>query len=165
MPAEFHLPFSFEDLSLKEYQNRRNFSRSPEPPAREQHSTEGNIYSIQEHHASRLHWDLRLEKDGVLLSWALPKEPPREPGIRRLAVRTENHPLDYAFFEGEIPAGGYGAGTVRVWDRGHYYQLESKPGTEIIFRIEGEKLSGIYCLIKMKKDEKNWLFFKKSTSV
>ena len=151
-------------MSLKEYQNRRNFSRSPEPPAREQRSNEGNIYSIQEHHASRLHWDLRLEKDGVLLSWALPKEPPREPGIRRLAVRTEDHPRDYAFFEGEIPAGEYGAGTVRVWDRGQHRFLEFQPGEEIIFEIEGEKLRGIYCLIRMKKSEKDWLFFKKSSA-
>lgn len=151
-------------MNLKEYQNKRNFSRSPEPPVREQRSTAGNIYSIQEHHASRLHWDLRLEKDGVLLSWALPKEPTREPGIRRLAVRTEDHPLDYAFFEGEIPAGEYGAGTVRVWDRGQHRFLEYRPGEEIIFQIEGEKLRGTYCLIKMKKSEKDWLFFKKSSA-
>ncbi|MCX5868405.1 MAG: hypothetical protein NT009_13185 [Proteobacteria bacterium] len=133
-------------MSLQEYQKRRDFSRSPEPTARKQSSTKGNIYSIQEHHASRLHWDLRLEKDGVLLSWALPKEPPGEPGIRRLAVRTEDHPLDYA------------------WDRGQYQMLADKPGEEIVFRIEGKKLSGTYCLIKMKKGENNWLFFKKSSA-
>ncbi len=164
VPVKPYLPFRLEKLSLQEYQKRRDFSRSPEPTARKQSSTKGNIYSIQEHHASRLHWDLRLEKDGVLLSWALPKEPPGEPGIRRLAVRTEDHPLDYAFFEGEIPAGEYGAGTVRVWDRGQYQMLADKPGEEIVFRIEGKKLSGTYCLIKMKKGENNWLFFKKSSA-
>jgi DNA ligase D-like protein (predicted 3'-phosphoesterase) len=149
-------------MTLKEYQKKRNLQKTPEPPAKKKSSSSGRTYSIQEHHASRLHWDLRLEKDGVLKSWALPKEPPSQPGIRRLAVQTEDHPLDYALFEGEIPAGQYGAGTVQVWDQGQYQELEYLEGEKFIIELQGKKLSGVYCLIHLKKGKNDWLFFKKS---
>lgn len=114
---------------------------------------------IQEHHASHLHWDLRLEMDGVLKSWAVPKEPPREPGVRRLAVEVEDHPLDYIDFEGVIPEGRYGAGRVIIWDRGTY-TLESRKPDKIVFWLDGEKLKGRYALVRFKKNPKNWIFFK-----
>lgn len=118
------------------------------------------VYSIQEHHASHLHWDLRLEMAGVLKSWAIPKEPSSNPTIKRLAVAVEDHPLSYALFEGEIPEGSYGAGTVKLWDKGSYEIVSEEPGKKYIVNIKGKKLRGIYCLIKFK-DGKNWLFFKK----
>lgn len=149
-------------MSLEEYRNKRDLRKSPEPGARKKPSSSGNLYSIQEHRASRLHWDLRLEREGVLKSWALPKEPPSEAGIRRLAVQTEDHPVDYAFFEGEIPEGHYGAGEVRVWDRGTYRELEYRPDDKYIVDINGTRLSGTYCLIRLKKSKIDWLFFKKS---
>jgi len=128
-------------------------------------SPEKRIYVIHKHHASHLHYDLRLEKGGVLKSWAIPKEPPREKGIKRLAVSVEDHPLGYEKFKGEIPKGQYGAGKVEIWDKGHYLPKEEKPGA-VIFDIMGKRLKGTYCLIKFKlktgKDKgKNWLFFKK----
>jgi DNA ligase D-like protein (predicted 3'-phosphoesterase) len=119
------------------------------------------IFVIHEHHASHLHYDLRLEKDGVLKSWAVPKEPPKEIGIKRLAVQVEDHPLDYAGFEGEIPEGQYGAGLVEIWDKGYYIPSKFN-NSEIIFELKGEKLKGTYCLIKLKNSEKNWLFFKRN---
>ncbi|MBL7157414.1 MAG: 3'-phosphoesterase [Candidatus Omnitrophica bacterium] len=125
------------------------------------------VYVVQKHRASHLHYDLRLEIDGVLKSWAVPKEPPLEKGVKRLAVRVEDHKLRYEKFEGTIPEGQYGAGTVEIWDRGYCVFLEKKPGT-IVFDIHGKKLKGPYCLIKLKpksgKDKnsgKNWIFFKK----
>lgn len=120
----------------------------------------GKIYSIQEHHASHLHWDLRLEMGGMLKSWAIPKEPSKDPKVKRLAVAVEDHPLNYAFFEGEIPEGLYGAGKVKVWDKGTYEMLEQETGKKYIISIKGKKLKGNYCLIKFKPG-KNWLFFKK----
>lgn len=122
-----------------------------------------NCYLIHEHRSRRLHWDLRLEEDGVLKSWAVPKEPPAVPGVKRLAVRVEDHPLGYATFEGDIPEGNYGAGTVKIWDSGKYEPLESKEGKRV-FEIRGQRLSGRYCLIRLRprpgdKGE-NWLFFK-----
>ena len=118
------------------------------------------IIAVQKHEARHLHYDLRLEMDGVLKSWAIPKEPPLEAGVRRLAVQTENHPLDYAFFEGVIPKGQYGAGRVEVWDRGTYTVVTVQP-EKIIVDVQGSKLKGIYCLIKFKPGSKNWIFFKK----
>ena len=120
---------------------------------------EGNIYVIQKHNATHLHYDLRLEMDGVLKSWAVPKVPPTQPRIKRLAVEVEDHPIEYASFEGEIPEGEYGAGTVKIWDSGSYTLLERKEN-KIIVDIHGEKLNGIYFLIRFK-GKKNWLFFKK----
>jgi DNA ligase D-like protein (predicted 3'-phosphoesterase) len=117
------------------------------------------IYVIHHHFARREHFDLRLEMDGTLKSWAIPKEPPDEKGIKRLAVQVEDHPLDYANFEGEIPEGYYGAGKVEIWDKGTY-ELEKRNENEILIKIKGKKLKGRYCLIKFKGQEKNWLFFK-----
>lgn len=123
---------------------------------------EGKIYSIQKHDASNLHYDLRLEKDGVLKSWAVPKEPPEEPGDKKLAIQVEDHDLDYAFFEGKIEEGNYGAGTVEVWDRGSYEEVSWKEN-KIVVDIDGEKLSGEYVLVRFKPEEEpdKWLFFKK----
>ncbi len=122
----------------------------------------GKFYSIQEHHARKLHWDLRLEFEGVLKSWAITKEPPSRPNLKRLAVQTEDHSMDYGKFEGEIPEGAYGAGTVKVWDNGTFKEIKIKE-TEIVVEIEGKKLKGEYVLIRFKPVEqpKNWLFFKR----
>lgn len=151
-------------MSLEEYWRKRDFSRTPEPRG-ETHGgrlkSDGRIYVIQRHAASHLHWDLRLEKDGVLKSWAIPKEPPMTRGIKRLAIQTEDHPLEYANFEGIIPEGEYGAGTVEIWDRGTFDE-EEWTDDKIVVYIRGEKLKGRYCLIKFKKqgDKDTWLFFK-----
>ncbi|MCX8195009.1 MAG: 3'-phosphoesterase [Candidatus Micrarchaeota archaeon] len=119
------------------------------------------IFVIHEHHASRLHWDLRLEMDGVLKSWAVPKEPSIDPLVKRLAVAVEDHALSYANFEGEIPEGSYGAGKVIIWDRGGYSLIEKDEAKgKLIFELKGKKLKGKFCLIRLK-DGKNWLFFKK----
>lgn len=118
------------------------------------------IFVIHKHHASHLHYDLRLEKNGVLKSWAVPKKPPKETGIKRLAIQVKDHPLDYANFQGEIAEGSYGAGLVEIWDKGYYIPLKFKT-SEIIFELKGKKLKGIYCLIRLKKPGKNWLFFKR----
>ncbi|MCL7413850.1 MAG: 3'-phosphoesterase [ANME-2 cluster archaeon] len=125
--------------------------------------TSGNIYVIQEHDSKRLHYDLRLQFGDVLRSWAVPKEPPVTTGVKRLAIPTEDHPLAYATFEGEIPEGDYGAGTVKIWDNGIFEPLEVDE-SKIIFRIEGKRLKGLYCLIKTRGQGKKeqWLFFRKS---
>ena len=115
------------------------------------------LYVIHEHHATHLHWDLRLEMEGVLKSWAVPKEPSESE--KRLAVEVEDHPIDYAKFEGVIPEGQYGAGKVIIWDKGTYEPVEISD-KKIIVKINGKKLKGIYCLVKFKPP-KNWLFFKK----
>ena len=120
-------------------------------------------YVIHRHAASHLHYDLRLQMDGVLKSWAIPKEPPQDYGTKRLAVAVEDHPLGYETFEGVIPEGQYGAGEVKIWDSGTYQVIE-KTAIKIVFVIDGKKLSGTHCLIKLKpkiKTDKNWLFFKK----
>ena len=125
------------------------------------------IFVIQKHNASHLHYDFRLENDGVLKSWAVPKEPPKESGIKRLAIQVEDHDLEYANFEGEIEEGLYGAGKVEVWDKGIYEAVKFEPG-EVIVDLKGEKLKGRYCLIKIKPREGekdiNWLFFKKRST-
>jgi len=118
-----------------------------------------NIYVIQEHNATHLHYDLRLELGGVLKSWALPKIPPPGKGIKRLAIQTEDHSIEHADFEGVIPKGSYGAGTVRIWDKGTY-EIEELGNNKIVFYINGEKLRGRYCLIRIRRQGKNWLFFK-----
>jgi len=148
-------------MSLKEYKKKRDFSKTQEPPESKKKSDE-LIYVIQRHKASHLHYDLRLEEEGVLKSWAIPKSPPEEVGIRRLAVQTEDHPLGYEDFEGIIPEGEYGAGKVETWDRGDYLPLEADPAKRVI-EIKGKKLKGKHALIKLKPknpDDKNWLFFK-----
>lgn len=119
------------------------------------------IFVIHKHFASHLHWDLRLEMDGVLKSWAVPKEPPTKKGIKRLAIQVEDHSLNYAGFEGEIPEGMYGAGKVEIWDAG-YYELEDIKKNKIVFDLHGKKLKGKYALIKTKygKNKNGWLFFR-----
>jgi DNA ligase D-like protein (predicted 3'-phosphoesterase) len=118
------------------------------------------IYVIQKHQARNLHYDLRLEMDGVLKSWAVPKEPPLKPGIKRLAVQVEDHELEHAAFEDEIPEGEYGAGTVEIWDRGSYDFVEHDK-KKFVVDIHGERLQGKYVLLHFAKGgEKNWLFFK-----
>ena len=119
----------------------------------------GRIYVIQKHQARNLHYDLRLEINGVLKSWAIPKTPPTEKGIKRLAVQVEDHPLEYADFEGTIEEGRYGAGTVEIWDKGEYV-LKEKDKDRMVFEVRGNKLKGDYCLV-LFKEKKNWLFFKK----
>jgi DNA ligase D-like protein (predicted 3'-phosphoesterase) len=147
-------------LSLDEYSRKRNFERTDEPEGevKKMSNCKEGIYVIQKHQATHLHWDLRLEMDGVLKSWAVPKEPPVVKGVKRLAVQVEDHPMDYANFAGTIPEGGYGAGTVEIWDKGIYVLVDRKPN-KIIFEIKGERLKGTYCLLRFKED-KNWLFFK-----
>lgn len=150
---------------LSSYHAKRHFERTPEPPGGRP-SPWGAIFVVQEHHARRLHWDLRLEHGGALWSWAVTKEPPAEPGVRRLAVHVEDHPLDYATFEGEIPAGEYGAGTVSIWDRG-IWLTEEDPETQLAagkldFELLGARLNGRYVLIKIEKSEtgKDWLLLR-----
>lgn len=116
-------------------------------------------FVVQRHDATRLHWDFRLEMDGVLKSWAVPKEPPTRPGLRRLAVAVEDHDLDYIDFEGTIPEGEYGAGTVEIWDRGTY-DLESRKPEKIVFVLHGERMKGRYTLVHFTEKAENWLLFK-----
>jgi len=121
------------------------------------------LFVIQKHNASHLHYDFRLERDGVLKSWAIPKEPPRVEGVRRLAVQVEDHELSYTDFQGTIAEGLYGAGTVMTWDKGYYSPVKYEE-SEIIIELYGKKMKGTYCLIKLKPklpQDKNWLFFKK----
>jgi bifunctional non-homologous end joining protein LigD len=120
----------------------------------------GRIFVVHEHHARRLHYDLRLEKDGVLKSWAVPKGIPLEKGIKRLAIQVEDHPLGYAGFEGTIPEGEYGAGTVSIWDSGVYEAIVWEEGKiEVVFR--GRKLSGRYALVRFSRaGENQWLIFR-----
>jgi len=145
-------------LSLNEYWRKRNFEETTEPKG-EIGMSEGNIYVIQKHAATHLHYDLRLEMDGILKSWAIPKEPPSALGVRRLAVQVEDHPVEYANFEGKIPEGEYGAGTVEIWDSGTYKLIDRKED-KLIVEINGNRLKGTYVLVRFK-DRKNWLFFKK----
>ena len=149
--------------SLKSYKRRRDFSRTPEPEGRPG-KTDRKRFVVHEHHARRLHWDLRLEVGGVLRSWAVPKGPPEKPGIRRLAVQTEDHPVDYIDFKGIIPEGNYGAGTVDIWDTGGFELVEEKDDKELKFILLGKRLNGTYYLLKIKggkiPGDKNWLLFK-----
>jgi DNA ligase D-like protein (predicted 3'-phosphoesterase) len=150
-------------MKLEEYKKKRDFTSTPEPDDNSDPEN-GNIYVIQEHDSRKLHWDLRLQFGSVLRSWAVPKEPPEKAGIKRLAIPTEDHPLEYAQFEGEIPKVQYGAGTVKIWDRGGFEPLEvDDEKGRIIFRIDGKRLSGIYCLIKTapRGGKQQWLFFRK----
>jgi len=147
--------------ALSDYTTKRDFSRTPEPSAMVEKNP-GKSFVVQEHHARRLHYDLRLEKDGVLKSWAVPKGIPETSGDRRLAVQVEDHPLEYGKFEGTIPEGEYGAGTVKIWDRGQYESI-AWGENKIEFLIKGDRLEGMYVLVKFKKaGEKNWLLFKGS---
>jgi DNA ligase D-like protein (predicted 3'-phosphoesterase) len=145
-------------LSLKEYEGKRDFSKTVEPTG-QLRKGQGNIYVVQKHAATHLHYDLRLEMDGTLKSWAIPKEPPVELGVRRLAVQVEDHPISYATFQGTIPEGEYGAGTVEIWDKGTYKLIDKKED-KLAVEINGEKLHGSYVLVRLR-GKKNWLFFKK----
>jgi DNA ligase D-like protein (predicted 3'-phosphoesterase) len=116
------------------------------------------IFVVQRHEATHLHFDFRLEMDGVLKSWAVPKEPPTDVGYRRLAVAVDDHDLSYADFEGVIPE-GYGAGTVKIWDRGTYSLIEKKKD-EFVLKLDGKRMKGEYVLVKMRLGNKNWLLFK-----
>lgn len=141
---------------LKKYQEKRKFSVTPEPIGEIQ-KTGQSRFVVQEHHASHLHYDFRLEMDGVLKSWAVPKGPPEVAGVKRLAVAVEDHPVGYIDFEGEIPEGQYGAGTVKIWDKGKFV-LRSREPRAIKFELLGKKLKGDYALVNFK--EKNWLLYK-----
>jgi bifunctional non-homologous end joining protein LigD len=140
---------------LAEYERKRSFSKTPEP-----HGAKGAKrgarprFVIQEHHARRIHWDLRLERDGALASWALPRGVPPAPKDNRLAVRTEDHPLEYLDFEGEIPKGEYGAGTMLIWDRGTYV-AEKFTDDKVVIEFRGERVRGRYALFATKGD--NWM--------
>jgi bifunctional non-homologous end joining protein LigD len=150
-------------MALEDYRKKRDFSRTPEPPA-EVRPAGGFSYCIQKHAATRLHYDFRLELEGVLLSWAVPKGPSFDPREKRLAMHVEDHPVDYGSFEGVIPEGEYGAGTVVLWDRGRWEpigdpSLALKKG-ELKFRLHGEKLAGKWALVRLKDDPKAWLLVK-----
>jgi bifunctional non-homologous end joining protein LigD len=161
-----------EDIvSLKKYHEKRNFHHTPEPPGESKNKRERRgslIYVVQKHQASQLHYDFRLEFRGVLLSWAVPKGPSLDPSMKRLAMRVEDHPIDYAGFEGVIPE-GYGAGTVMVWDRGTW-NAESDDVAEALARgdlkfvLHGKKLRGSWVLVRTRgfggKPDKSWLLIK-----
>ena len=143
-------------MNLKEYRDKRNFAQTPEP-AGEVVDTGRSRFVVQRHDASHLHFDFRLEMDGVLKSWAVPKGLPEAPGVRRLAVQVEDHPLSYIDFAGTIPEGQYGAGTVEIWDKGEYV-LEKKMAKQLEFILKGQRFSGGYALINTQG--KNWIFIK-----
>lgn len=143
-------------MGLREYQEKRNFEESPEPRG-EVAETGRSRFVVQEHHASHLHYDFRLELDGVLKSWAVPKGPPEEPGVRRLAVQVEDHPVEYVDFHGVIPS-GYGAGTVEIWDSGTF-DLVLREERKLIFDLHGERLQGRYNLVKTGQP-KSWILLK-----
>ena len=146
---------------LCEYASKRNFQQTPEPAGGEKKG-EKQIFVVQEHHARALHYDLRLEKDGVLKSWAVPKGIPETPSQRHLAVETEDHPFEYANFEGSIPKGQYGAGTVKIWDKGHY-ETKFWDENKVEVTLYGQRLKGRYVLVWLKKaqgNEKSWLLLK-----
>src|SRR5438552_4187827 len=134
-----------EKTSLDDYEAKRRFDETPEPPPFVDESAQAR-FVVQEHHATNLHWDFRLEMDGVLRSWAVPKRPPEEPGVRRLAVHVEDHPVAYGDFAGTIPS-GYGAGSVKIWDRGTF-ALESRNPGKLVFNLDGKRLVGRYSLAR-----------------
>ncbi len=157
--------------NLDEYREKRDFQKTPEPPATTGEPGSNTLFIIQKHAARRLHYDLRLESDGVLKSWAVPKGPSMDPRDKRLAVPTEDHPLSYADFEGVIPQGGYGAGTVEVWDRGVFVNLKPEGDSNSISLnmekglievwLEGEKLKGGFALVRTKGGKgETWLLVK-----
>jgi bifunctional non-homologous end joining protein LigD len=148
---------------LSEYERKRDRRQTPEPFGARGGSAKAPIFVVQRHDARRLHYDFRLERDGVLASWAVPKGVPLEPGEQHLAVHVEDHPLEYGSFEGEIPQGNYGAGTVEIWDRGTYELVEEKPDGGLTVRLHGERLDGTWTLVPahLSGDEKNWLILRK----
>jgi bifunctional non-homologous end joining protein LigD len=160
-------------MSLATYNKKRDFKATPEPSGKEVKDGKKLIFVVQRHDASHLHYDFRLELDGVLKSWAVPKGPSLYPKDRRLAVQVEDHPVSYATFKGDIPAGNYGAGHVDIWDKGTYEPVDDN-GEEVTpkeflklleeghlrFRMKGKKLKGTFKLFRMKEDDKNWLLMK-----
>ncbi len=148
-------------MELDEYHKKRDFKKTPEPGGEIGHEKTGYPrFVVQEHHASTHHFDLRFERNGVLKSWAVPKGIPEKSGIRNLAIRTEDHPLEYANFEGTIPRGEYGAGEVRIWDRGLYEPLKwEEDKIEVV--LKGARIGGLYVLVRFKKaGENDWLLLK-----
>ena len=146
-------------MSLETYKKKRKFIETPEPAGKIKKSGKKLIFVVHDHHASHHHYDLRLEMNGVLASWAVPKEPPVEKGIKRLAVHVEDHPIEYAKFHGTIPPGNYGAGTVEIWDKGTY-EIKFQDDKKIEFNLNGKKLKGLYVLIKTGYVKNGWLWFK-----
>ena len=159
-------------MSLATYSKKRNFKQTPEPGAGVTRGKGANTFVIQRHNATRLHYDFRLEVNGVLKSWAIPKGPSLNPTDKRLAVMVEDHPLSYASFKGTIPEGNYGAGIVEIWDRGTYVpeEMEKISDKEIErhinkgmlkFSLKGKKIKGSFALVRIKgSDSKNWLLIK-----
>ncbi|MCU1268468.1 MAG: dependent ligase [Acidobacteria bacterium] len=150
--------------SLKDYEKKRRFAKTPEPGPEKKTTRSGRIFVIQKHRASHLHYDFRLEADGVLKSWAVPKGPALDPKVKRLAMQVEDHPVDYAKFEGVIPEGEYGGGTVMVWDYGTY-QPENTADVaaairkgELKFSLKGKKLMGSWALVRTR--DRQWLLIK-----
>jgi bifunctional non-homologous end joining protein LigD len=161
-------------MKLTEYLSKRKFERTPEPKPGASHGDTGLRFVIHKHAARALHYDLRLELEGVLKSWAVPKGPSLDPSLKRLAVMVEDHPLEYKDFEGVIPEKSYGAGSVIIWDRGFYHHpaahdvhesekrlLEGLRKGDLKFVLEGEKLRGEFALVKTGKEGKSWLLLKK----
>jgi len=155
-------------MPLEEYRAKRHFDATPEPAGEEGAATPSRRFVVQKHDASRLHYDVRFEMDGVLKSWAVPKGPSLDPSQKRLAVQVEDHPLEYGDFEGTIPAGEYGGGTVMVWDRGTWEPIadatEGYAKGSLKLRLKGEKLVGGFALVRLKRREgdkrDNWLLIK-----
>ncbi|HSW88634.1 MAG TPA: DNA ligase D [Candidatus Saccharimonadales bacterium] len=158
-------------MTLRTYKLKRKFAKTPEPKGSIHAKTKTLRFVVQEHHASHLHWDFRLELDGVLKSWAVPKGPSMDPKIKHLAVQVEDHPYSYRKFHGIIPTGNYGAGTVKIWDEGTYTPivLDNDPEKllrarlkkgDLKFILHGKKLKGTFVLVQLKKDPKNWLLIK-----
>lgn len=150
--------------SLTEYKKKRRFNKTPEPGPKKRRTRTGRLFVVQKHRATQLHYDFRLEVDGVLKSWAVPKGPSLDPTVRRLAMQVEDHPVDYAKFEGVIPEGEYGGGTVMVWDYGRYDPEdhqdvgEALSKGELKFSLNGEKLKGSWVLVRTR--ERQWLLIK-----
>ena len=151
-------------MALTEYKKKRKFDKTPEPGPKTKRTKTGRMFVIQKHLATALHYDFRLEADGVLKSWAVPKGPSLDPKVKRLAMQVEDHPVDYAKFEGVIPEGEYGGGTVMVWDYGTYKPEETTNVSEAIrkgelkFSLNGEKLKGSWVLVRTR--ERQWLLIK-----
>src|SRR5437763_4690702 len=164
MPSSHSVKLNSMPRSLTEYQRKRDFSKTPEPKGAPDASA-GNRFVVQKHWATRLHYDFRLEMEGVLVSWAIPKGPTLNPAERRLAAHVEEHPVSYYDFEGTIPKGEDGGGTVMVWDWGTFELEESTPSEslrrgEVKVRLHGVRLSGRYALVRTRS-EKDWLLIKK----
>jgi bifunctional non-homologous end joining protein LigD len=156
-------------MSLAQYKEKRNFNKTPEPVTAKTKHKGNPIFVVQRHSATRLHYDFRLEMNGVLVSWAIPKGPSMYPKDKRLAMMVEDHPIDYANFEGIIPEGNYGAGIVEIWDRGTYELSPENDGDgldaiqkgSLKIILHGNKLQGRFALIKMKKGAPTaWIFIK-----